>query len=67
MRWAAHIALMGREEVLVGKLREGVHLEDPDVDGSIVLKWILKKWDGCMCWIEVAQDRDRLWALVNAE
>jgi hypothetical protein len=69
-------------------------LEDPGVDGRIILRWIFRKWDvgawigligrprrrwednikmdlqevGCggMDWIVVAQDRDRLWALVNA-
>jgi hypothetical protein len=43
---------MGRREVdtgfLWGNFREGDHLEDPDVDGRIILKWILEKWDGGM-------------------
>jgi hypothetical protein len=41
-------------------------LGDPGVDRRIILKWIFKKWDGDMDWIELAQDRDRWWALVNA-
>jgi hypothetical protein len=33
-----------------GNLRERVHLEDPCVDGRIVLRWIFRKWDVAM-WI----------------
>jgi hypothetical protein len=38
------------------------------VDGRIILKWICKGLDGGgggMNWIDLAQDRDRWWALVN--
>jgi hypothetical protein len=51
----------------VGNLRERDNLEDRGVDGRIIIRWIFKKWDGeGMDWIDVAQDRDRWRALVNA-
>jgi len=28
-----------------GNLRETDHLEDPDLDGRIVLRWIFRKWN----------------------
>jgi len=33
-----------------GNLREGEHLEEPGVDGTVIIKPILKKWGGC-AWI----------------
>jgi hypothetical protein len=47
-----------------GDLRKRDHLED-FVDGRIILKWIFKKWDGGMDWIDMAHDRDRCWALMS--
>jgi len=49
-----------------GNLRKRDHLEDPGVDGRIILRWTCRKWDVDMGWIELAQDRDRWRALVNA-
>jgi hypothetical protein len=40
-------------------LRGRDHLEDPSVDGRIILRCIFRKWDGGMDWIDLAQDRDR--------
>jgi hypothetical protein len=50
-----------------GNLRERDRLEEPGVDGRIILGWIFRKWDvGAMDWIELAQHSDRCRALVNA-
>jgi hypothetical protein len=34
-------------------------VEDPGVDGRIILKWIFRKLDGGMDSIDMSQDRDR--------
>jgi hypothetical protein len=48
----------GRGEVHTGfwwgDLREGDYFEDLGVDGRIILKWIFKKWDGGLDWIDLA-------------
>jgi hypothetical protein len=41
------------------------HLENPGVDGRIILKWTCERLDVGMDWINLAQDRDRWRALVN--
>ena len=44
-----HVARMremsGVYRVLVGNLTEKDNLEDPGVDGRIILRWIFRKWD----------------------
>jgi hypothetical protein len=47
-------------------MREGVHLEDPGVDGRVVLNGCSRSGMGGMDWIDLAQDRDRWRAVVNA-
>jgi hypothetical protein len=39
-------------------LRERDHLEDSDIDGRIILRWILKSGMWGVDWIELAQDWD---------
>ena len=49
VRGAGHVASTGEKEVYTGfwwgNLRERDHLEDPGVDGRIILRWIFRKWD----------------------
>jgi hypothetical protein len=57
MRWAGHVARMGRGEVCTGcwwgNLREGDHWRDPGVDGRIILGWIFGTLEsGCVDWME---------------
>ena len=57
----------GRGEVHTGfwwgNMRERDHLEDKGLDGRIILKWNFRRG---VDWIDLAQDRDRWRALVNA-
>jgi hypothetical protein len=41
-------------------------LEDPGIDGRIILKWIFERLYGDHRWIDLSQDRCRWRALVNA-
>jgi len=50
MRWAGHVACMGERKhiyrILVGNLRERDNLGDSGIDGRIILRWIIRKWNG---------------------
>jgi len=49
MRWARHVARMGRVEAFTrfcwGNLKERDHWGDPGLEGRIILRWIFRKWD----------------------
>ena len=49
MRWAGHVARMGRGKACTrfwwGNLRERDHLGDAGVYGRIILRWIFRMWD----------------------
>jgi len=50
----------------LGNLREGHYLENPGIDGRILLSWIFRKWNGDTNLTDLAQDRERWWVLVHA-
>jgi len=47
MKWAGHVACMGRGKSYTGfwwgTLREGDHLGDAGIDGRIILGWIFRR------------------------
>jgi hypothetical protein len=61
MRWVGHIALSWRKEVGTefwrGNLSERKHLEDPGMDGGLILKLIFEKWSKSIDWIDLTRDR----------
>ena len=48
-RWVGHVACMGDRRGVYrcwwGNMKEGDHLEDPGLDGRIILRCIFRKWD----------------------
>jgi len=69
MRWAGHVARMGEgrgvRRVLVGKPEGKRPLERPRRRWEDNIKMNLREVGGGGDWMELAQDRDIWWALVN--
>ena len=70
MRWAGHVARMGEgrgvHRVLVGKSKEMRQLGRPRRGWEDNIKMDLQEvGGGCGDWMELAQDRDRWWAVVS--
>jgi hypothetical protein len=43
------------------------HLQNPGVDGKIILKRIFRGWMGGIDWVDLAEDTDRWPAFVSME
>jgi transposase len=57
----------GAYKVLVGKPERRRPLGRPQLRWRIILKWIFERLYRGMDWINLAQDKDRWWFLVNTE
>ena len=66
LRWAGHVVRIGDRTDAYRVLVRRPDGKRPFGRPRIILKWIFKKWDGSMYWIDMAQDMDRWRALVNA-
>ena len=69
MRWLGHVARMGKGEAWTGfwwgNLRVSDHLGDPDIDGTIILRWIFRQWDVGLwtesSWFRIGTGGGNLW------
>ena len=69
MRWAGHVACMGEgrdvHRVLIGKPEGKRPLGRPRRNGSIILRWIFRKWEGVVgtgwSWLRIGTGGGRLW------
>ena len=68
MRWVGRVARMeegrGVHKILVGKFEGKRNWGDQDVDVRIILRWILRKWEGVVgtgwSWLRIGRGGGRL-------
>ena len=69
MRWAGYVARMGEDRgvhrALVGKPEGKRPLARPRRRWEDNIRMDIQSWKGRGDWMELAQDRDRWWALVG--
>ena len=51
--------MKGAYRACVGKPDSKSHMDDPDIDGRIIFRWIQEVGFGDVDWIDLAQDRWR--------
>ena len=70
MKWTGHVARTGLGKVLTGvggdTREKRNHLEETEVDDRIIIKWIFEKPHTGMDWNDLAQNKSRWRAVVNA-
>ena len=70
MRWAGHVVHIGARRdvhrILVREPEGKRTLGNPGINGRIILRRILRKWNGGIDWIETTQDRESWRAFVHA-
>jgi len=65
VKWDVRIRGVVHTGFWLGILKEKYHLEDIRIDGRIILKRVFIREDGTVDWIDLVEDTDKRWALLE--